>query len=115
MSRMHKLAPRHLRGSRFRRPGTWLVRFSAPWCAWCRSIDPVLERMAAERRDLSIGTILIDEDEELVDQYRLFTLPTLILFRDGREVARREGPLSPVALAAWISHWAVDPQVARVG
>ncbi|HVW42654.1 MAG TPA: thioredoxin [Amycolatopsis sp.] len=64
-----------------------LVDFWAQWCPPCHMIAPVLDEIAAERRDtLTVVKINADENPELARDYHVLSLPTLILFRDGRPV-----------------------------
>ena len=65
-----------------------LVDFWAPWCAPCRAIAPVLEQIAADREDLRIVKLNIDENQEIASTYQIMSIPTLILFNNGAEAKR---------------------------
>jgi thioredoxin 1 len=68
-----------------------LVDFWAPWCGPCRVIAPILEEIAAERDDLRIVKLNIDENMQTPANYGILAIPTMILFRDGNEATRITG------------------------
>jgi thioredoxin 1 len=65
-----------------------LVDFWAPWCAPCRVIAPVLEEIAAERDDLRIVKLNIDENQQTTAQFEVLSIPTMILFQNGAAVRK---------------------------
>ena len=68
-----------------------LVDFWAPWCGPCRVIAPILEEIAAERDDLRIVKLNIDENMQTPMSYGIMAIPTMVLFRDGAEATRIQG------------------------
>ena len=68
-----------------------LVDFWAPWCGPCRMIAPTVEQIAQERTDIKVGKVNVDEEQALAAQFGVMSIPTLILFKDGDEIARRMG------------------------
>ena len=69
-----------------------LVDFWAPWCAPCRLVSPVVEQLGEELGDrLSVARVNVDENVGVASRYAVFSLPTLVLFRDGEEVERVVG------------------------
>jgi thioredoxin 1 len=62
-----------------------LVDFWAPWCAPCRAIAPVLEEIAADREDVRIVKLNVDDNQETAATYGILSIPTLILFNNGSE------------------------------
>ena len=65
-----------------------LVDFWAPWCGPCRVVGPVLEEIAAERDDLKIVKLNVDDNQQTAAQYQVLSIPTMILFRNGAEAKK---------------------------
>lgn len=63
--------------------GAAVVAFGAPWCGYCRRLEPVMAKAAAEEETLPFYGINIDEDKELAERFRIDTVPTVIYFKDG--------------------------------
>jgi len=80
-----------------------LVDFWAEWCGPCRAMSPVLDRLADEQRTrLQVGKVNTDQNQPLAGQLGIRSIPTLILFRGGKEVARRSGSSDLGSLTRWV-------------
>ncbi len=68
-----------------------LVDFNATWCGPCRMLGPVLEEISKENDKVQIVSIDVDDNEELASNYRVSSIPCLVLFENGKEVNRSIG------------------------
>lgn len=71
-----------------------LVDFWATWCGPCRALGPVLEEISSEVSTVKIVKVNVDEQPELASQFRIMSIPTMILFKGG-EVANKTVGLLP--------------------
>ncbi|MGW8114401.1 thioredoxin [Caproicibacterium sp. NSD3] len=65
---------------------TVLVDFWASWCGPCRMLSPVVDQIAEERKDIKVCKVNIDEQPELAQKFDVMSIPTLLVFRDGKQV-----------------------------
>lgn len=70
---------------------TTLVDFYADWCGPCKMIAPIVEEIANERTDITVGKVNVDNDADIAIKYGVSSIPTLIVFKDGKEKARVVG------------------------
>ena len=63
---------------------TVLVDFWASWCGPCKMIGPIIDQIAEERTDIKVCKINVDEEPELAVQFKVMSIPTLLVFKDGK-------------------------------
>ena len=68
-----------------------LLDFFASWCGPCKMVAPILDEIAAERQDIKVCKVDIDEQPELASRYRIMSVPTLMVMKDGRIVEQSIG------------------------
>ena len=80
--------------------GTALVDFYADWCGPCRMVSPIVDEIAEEIRDITVGKVNVDDENALAMKYGVISIPTLIVFKDGKEAARIVGARPKAAILA---------------
>lgn len=68
-----------------------LLDFWAPWCSPCRMVGPIVEEIAAERGDLKVGKVNVDEQPELAIQFGVMSIPTLVVMKNGKVINQAIG------------------------
>ena len=68
-----------------------LLDFFASWCGPCRMVGPILDEIAEERDDIKVCKVDIDEQPELANRYRIMSVPTLIVLKDGNVIEQSVG------------------------
>ena len=68
-----------------------LLDFFASWCGPCRMVGPILDEIAEEREDIKVCKVDIDEQPELASRYRIMSVPTLMVLKEGRIVEQSVG------------------------
>ena len=63
----------------------------AEWCGPCRMLAPVLDQIAAERTDIKVGKVNVDNEPELARQFGVMSIPTLVVMKNGEAVAQSVG------------------------
>ena len=68
-----------------------LVDFWASWCGPCKMLSPIIDEIAAERSDIKVCKINVDEQPELAGQFQIMSIPTLIVFKNGKVFNQTSG------------------------
>ena len=70
-----------------------LLDLWASWCGPCRRVAPIIEEIAAQRQDIRVGKINVDEQPELAAAFRVMSIPTLVVMKGGKVVNQALGAL----------------------
>jgi len=81
-----------------------LVDFWAPWCGPCQIVGPIIEELAKENEGkIKVGKINVDESPQIAAKFGIMSIPTVILFKEGKEISRKVGFESKESLVKLIS------------
>ena len=79
-----------------------LLDFWATWCGPCQMLSPVVDAIGEEREDVKVGKINVDAQQELAMQFRVVSIPTLVVMKDGEESERSVGVVSKDEILAML-------------
>ncbi|MBR0381633.1 MAG: thioredoxin [Eubacterium sp.] len=83
--------------------GTVLVDFWAEWCGPCRMLSPVVDQIAEEMGDkIKVGKLNVDDQAYIARKYKIMSIPTLIVFKDGEVVNKSVGFINKQQIAAMV-------------
>ncbi|MFB6076071.1 MAG: thioredoxin [Candidatus Aenigmatarchaeota archaeon] len=82
--------------------GKWLIDFWAPWCSPCKILGPIVEELSKEMDEINFGKVNIDQNQLIAQRFGIRSIPTMIIFEDGEEVARSTGVMERDELKKWI-------------
>ena len=68
-----------------------LLDFYAEWCGPCRSVGPIIDEIARERGDILVGKINVDESPELAGAFKIYSIPTLVVLKNGKVINQATG------------------------
>ena len=66
--------------------GTALVDFYADWCGPCKIMSPIISEIAEELENVKVGKVNVDENGSLAEKYGIMSIPTIIVFKDGKPI-----------------------------
>lgn len=79
-----------------------LVDFWAPWCGYCRRIDPAVNKLADSREDVVIVKVNIDEEPDLARREQIEVIPTLVVYKEGYELGSIVAPESRARIESFL-------------
>lgn len=80
-----------------------LLDFWASWCGPCRMLSPIVDEVAEERTDVKVGKVNVDEQPDLAAQFGVMSIPTLLVFEQGKLVRQAVVPAPrPVCWSCWV-------------
>ena len=68
-----------------------LLDFYANWCGPCKMLSPIIDEIAEERDDIIVGKVNVDAEPELAEQFNVFSIPTLVIMKDGEIIHQSSG------------------------
>ena len=80
--------------------GIALVDFYADWCGPCKMMSPIVDEIADEHTDVTVAKVNVDESSELASRFGVVSIPTLIIFKNGKESNRIIGARPKAAILA---------------
>ena len=102
------MAALHLTTENFRKEvleyeGVAMVDFWASWCGPCQMVGPVIEEIAAERTDVKVCKVNVDEQPDIAGKYNVMSIPTIIVFKNGEPAMVSVGAKPKAELLALLS------------
>ena len=68
-----------------------LIDFYADWCGPCKALSPVIDEISLERMDITVGKVNVDTERDLAEKYKVRSIPTMVIFKGGKEIERMVG------------------------
>ena len=68
-----------------------LIDFYADWCGPCRMVSPIVDEIAEERDDILVAKVNVDEESELASEFGVFSIPTLVVIKNGKVINQSAG------------------------
>ena len=87
---VHEITDNNFQNEVLEEKKTVLIDFFADWCYPCKMMTPVVEEVSKEE-SITVGKVNIDENQELAEKYGVESIPTIIVFKNGKEYKRQVG------------------------
>ena len=81
-----------------------LIDFYADWCGPCNRLFPLVNKVASENKDIKVVRIDVDQNEDLMNQYNVRSIPTLVVIEKGKEINRQVGLISEESILKLINN-----------
>ena len=79
-----------------------LLDFFASWCGPCRMVGPVIDEIAEENEEIVVGKVDVDEQTELATRFQVYSIPTLVVMKDGKVLKQSTGAKSKAQILAML-------------
>lgn len=79
-----------------------LLDFFASWCGPCRMVSPIIDEIAEENEHIRVGKVDVDAQPELASKFQVFSIPTLVVMKDGKVISQSAGAKSKAQILAMI-------------
>ena len=81
---------------------TVLLDFYAEWCGPCKMVSPIVDQISEENPDIIVGKIDVDDQQEIAEKYRIMSIPTLVVIKNGEVANKGTGVLPKGKLLEWL-------------
>ena len=95
----------HLQDENFKKEiknGIVLVDFYADWCGPCKMVAPIIEELSQEKENVKYIKVNVDNHEEIAKEYGIMSIPTMIIFKDGKEINKNIGFATKEEISSWL-------------